>query len=110
MRRRLERTALGLALAVWRRLACAARVAAAGNLGLADQHLAAEARVDPRRIGMLGFSAGASLAFLAATDPSIRDELRELVWLGGYYDADELADEIEARRFDDVTWEPHPLT
>ncbi|HZR00012.1 MAG TPA: hypothetical protein VFC93_14490 [Chloroflexota bacterium] len=80
------------------------------NLVLAYQRLAAEPGVDARHIGMLGFSAGASLAFLAATDPAIRDEVRELVWLGGYYDANELADEIEAHRYGDTAWEPHPLT
>lgn len=80
------------------------------NLVLAFEQLRAEPGVDQRRVGMLGFSAGASLAFLAATDPAIRDHVRTLVWLGGYYDAAELADEIALRRYDDTDWEPHPLT
>ena len=80
------------------------------NLVLAFERLRAEPGVDGQRVGMLGFSAGASLAFLAATDPVIRDQVRTLVWLGGYYDAAELADEIAARHYDDTDWNPHPLT
>jgi hypothetical protein len=80
------------------------------NLVLAFERLAAEPGVDRAKIAMLGFSAGASLAFLAATDPAIADQLRALVWLGGYYDAAELAQEIDNHRYDDTDWEPHWLT
>jgi dienelactone hydrolase len=80
------------------------------NVVLAFERLAAEPGVDRARIGILGFSAGASLAFLAASDAAIRDEVRALVWLGGYYDAQQLADEIAARRYGGVEWEPHWLT
>jgi hypothetical protein len=80
------------------------------NLVMAFERLRVEPGVDQSRIGMLGFSAGASLAFLAASDDAIRDRVRTLVWLGGYYDAEELAAEIAARRYDDTPWEPHWLT
>lgn len=80
------------------------------NLVLAFERLRAEPGVHPERIGMLGFSAGASLAFLAAADPAIRDQVRTLVWLGGYYDAEQLATQIDARRYEDTPWEPHWLT
>lgn len=82
----------------------------ARNLVLAFERLRAEPGIAADRIGMLGFSAGASLAFLAATDPAIRDQVRAVVWLGGYYDARQLADEIAAHRYDDTAWEPHGLT
>lgn len=80
------------------------------NLVLAFERLRAAPGVERGHVGLLGFSAGASLAFLAATDGAIRDQVRTLVWLGGYFDAEELADEIAGRRYDDTTWEPHWLT
>lgn len=42
--------------------------------------------VDPERIGLLGFSFGATQALIAAADPAISQLLRALVAWGGYHD------------------------
>lgn len=42
--------------------------------------------VDPRRIFIVGFSVGSSLALVAATDRRITGVVRALVFFGGYYD------------------------
>ena len=59
---------------------------------LADAALALKARpeVDPSRVGLAGFSAGASIALIAATDPRIADDLSFVSDFGGYADAEEL--------------------
>lgn len=84
------------------------------NLVLAVEHLRAMPRVDPERVGLMGFSAGASIAFLAATDPRIADGVPALLWLGGYADAVELVGEVARREYQDrgvvVPWAPHELT
>jgi fermentation-respiration switch protein FrsA (DUF1100 family) len=38
------------------------------------------------RISLLGFSIGASTAAVAAADPSLADQVRALIFFGGYYD------------------------
>ncbi|MFQ5682814.1 MAG: dienelactone hydrolase family protein [Candidatus Binatia bacterium] len=42
--------------------------------------------VDQGRMGLLGFSYGAGPTFIAAADPSMRDQVKFLVSFGGYYD------------------------
>jgi acetyl esterase/lipase len=84
------------------------------NLVAGAEMLLDDPGVDPGRVGLLGFSAGASLAFLAATDQSIASRVRLVGWLGGYADALELTEQIAAHRFRDgdtlVDWQPHELT
>src|ERR687888_574585 len=46
--------------------------------------------VDARRIGLVGFSAGASLLVVAAADARVRDDVRMVNFFGGYYDAADL--------------------
>ncbi len=53
----------------------------------AFQTLVSRDDVDPKRIGIIGFSAGATLACLAAADPRIRDQLAFITLFGGYFDA-----------------------
>jgi len=43
--------------------------------------------VDPERVGLAGFSAGASIALVAAADPRIAADVDHVVSFGGYYDA-----------------------
>jgi dienelactone hydrolase len=59
---------------------------------LVDAALALRARpeVDPSRVGLAGFSAGASIALLAAADPRIADDTSFVSAFGGYADAEEL--------------------
>jgi dienelactone hydrolase len=59
---------------------------------LADAVLVVAARpeVDARRVGLAGFSAGASIALVAAADPRIADRLRYVSAFGGYADAETL--------------------
>ncbi len=47
--------------------------------------LASWPNVDPKRIGLISFSAGASLACFAGADPRIRDQLAFVVLFGGYF-------------------------
>ena len=70
--------------------------------------------VDPARIGLVGFSVGASLLVVAAADPRARDDVRMVNFFGGYYDATDLLREVAARQIvlDDgstAPWEPAPL-
>jgi hypothetical protein len=44
--------------------------------------------VAPRRISLLGFSVGSALAFVAASDPRVRRDVRAVIFFGGYYDLD----------------------
>ena len=59
---------------------------------LADAFLALQARpeVDPDRVGIAGFSAGASIGLLAAADPRIADDVSFVSDFGGYASAEEL--------------------
>jgi dienelactone hydrolase len=59
---------------------------------LADAVLAISERpeVDGSRVGLAGFSAGASMALIAAADPRIADHLSFVSSFGGYADANRL--------------------
>ncbi len=80
------------------------------NLVAAFERLAAEPGVAPDRIGLTGFSAGASLSFLAATDRRIAERVRLVSWLGGYADAVRLVEEVQSGSADGAPWAPHPLS
>ncbi|HEY3078812.1 MAG TPA: hypothetical protein VGM69_02780 [Chloroflexota bacterium] len=84
------------------------------NLVAAFERLADEPWVAGERVGLVGFSAGASLAFISATDPRIADRVRLVSWLGGFADAVRLVEEVQSASFLDrgarVPWEPHPLS
>ena len=74
---------------------------------LYTQHLPG---VGPRRVGILGFSAGGALASLAAADPRDRDSLAFITLFGGYYDASTLLADYGRRGYilngQTVHWEP----
>ena len=57
------------------------------NLTWAFRHLRGRDYVDPRRVGMAGFSVGGSFVMVAAADPRIRDDVAFVNSLGAYYDA-----------------------
>ena len=59
---------------------------------LADAFLAVKNRpeVDPSRVGIAGFSAGASIGLLSAADPRIADDVSFVSDFGGYASAEEL--------------------
>jgi dipeptidyl aminopeptidase/acylaminoacyl peptidase len=50
------------------------------------RYLEQESLVNPQRISYLGFSAGASEVFVAATDQRIARRVHTVIFLGGYYD------------------------
>ena len=84
------------------------------NLVEAFTFLRAHPRVDPDRVGIFGFSAGGSIAALAAADPRIAQDVRVLVLIGAFADARTLAAEIQsgASLQGDGSWrpwQPHPL-
>jgi dienelactone hydrolase len=53
--------------------------------------------VDPARVGMAGFSAGASIALVAAADTRITDTVAFLSAFGGYADAETLIVDVATR-------------
>jgi len=68
--------------------------------------------VEPRHIALLGFSVGQGLAFAAAADPGIRDDVRVLASFGGYYDIEEVITAVTTRTIDvdgqRRPWSPDP--
>jgi dipeptidyl aminopeptidase/acylaminoacyl peptidase len=80
----------------------------------AFQYLRAQPFVDPERTGMLGFSVGAGVGLVAASDPRISDQVALFGSFGGYYD---LYDVITAATTETITnddhqtrWEPDDKT
>lgn len=69
--------------------------------------------VDARRIGIVGFSAGGTLAYLAAADPRIRDTVSFITIFGGYYDATTLLRDCGRRALFENgqlhPWTPDPV-
>jgi acetyl esterase/lipase len=84
------------------------------NLVWAFQYLKSQDYVDQARVGMGGFSVGASFAMVAAADPRIRDDVVFVNSFGGYYDMRDVIVQIASRtRFyqgQRVPWEVDPLT
>jgi dienelactone hydrolase len=77
----------------------ATRVTPGEAAHLAEAVLAVRARpeVDPARVGLAGFSAGASIALIAAADPRIAPGLRLVSGFGGYADAETLLVDVASR-------------
>jgi acetyl esterase/lipase len=80
----------------------------------AFQYLRAQPFVDPERTGILGFSVGAGVGLVAASDPRISDDVALFGSFGGYYD---LYDVITAATTETITndghqsrWEPDDKT
>lgn len=67
-----------------------------GNLVAAFRYLSEEDYVDPERVGLAGFSVGASFALVAAADPRIADDIAFVNAFGGYYDMSDLVAQIAA--------------
>ena len=84
------------------------------NLVAAFEHLGRQEFVDPQRIGLAGFSVGASFALVAAADPRIADDIDFVNAFGGYYDTPDLMVQIAAGRaiYEDGErpWEVDKLT
>ena len=84
------------------------------NVVAAFEHLARQPYVDPDRIGLAGFSVGASYAMVAAADPRISGDIAFMNSFGGYYDAADLLVQIAAgRTLDGVSetpWEVDEIT
>jgi ABC-2 type transport system ATP-binding protein len=80
----------------------------------AFEYLVGRPDVDPDRVGIAGFSVGASLALVAAADERIDRAIAYVNTLGAYADAAELLAEVGARRVDDGgverPWLPTQLT
>lgn len=68
-----------------------------GRLAEAFLVVASLPEVDPDRIGLAGFSAGASIALIAAADPRIADRVSFLSSFGGYADAETLIVDVATR-------------
>ncbi len=84
------------------------------NLVAAFDHLRGEDYVDPERVGLAGFSVGASFALVAAADPRIADDIAFVNAFGGYYDTSDLVAQIAASQAieddGDRDWEVDRLT
>jgi dienelactone hydrolase len=70
--------------------------------------------VDPARIGIFGFSAGGSLALLAAEDDVGRDQIAFVNIFGAYFDARQLLREVASEQIEldgqTVPWKPDQIT
>lgn len=86
----------------------------ADALVAAFQFLERQEYVKPDKIGYIGVSVGASLALLAASDDSIKDDVDFVVAFGGYYNALDLlkATTTETISYDGLqeSWEPRRHT
>ena len=84
------------------------------NVVAAFDHLRRQDFVDPDRVGLAGFSVGASFALVAAADPRIADGIAFVNAFGGYYDTADLVVQIAASRAidngEDIPWEVDRLT
>ncbi len=84
------------------------------NIVAGFEHLSQQQYVDPQRVGMAGFSVGASFALVAAADERIADDIAFVNAFGGYYDTADLMTQIAAGRAvsDDTEtrWEVDRLT
>ena len=78
------------------------------------RHLEDQEYVDKDRVGLGGFSVGASFALVAASDPGIRQRVHFVNALGPYYDAESLLVQVSSRTviYDGVetSWVPDDLT
>ncbi len=76
--------------------------------------LAGQDDVDPTRLGFIGLSAAGGLSVVAAARPALRDRVRFVNALGGYYDATQLLLDVASRSIDvdgEVRpWEPEERT
>ncbi len=67
-------------------------------------------RVDPTRVGIVGFSVGSSLALVAAADPRISGQIRFVNAFGGYFSAETLFIAMTTRLIEvdgqPQTWDP----
>jgi hypothetical protein len=79
-----------------------------------EELLLGQPGVDPRRTGIVALSAAGGLAIVAAAQPPLRDRLRFVNALGGYYDARELLVDVGSRSLEQdgqvVAWRPEELT
>ena len=68
--------------------------------------------VNPHHIGIIAFSAGATLACIGAADPRIRDRVAFLGMLGGYVDVSSLLRTVgrRAQEIDGQTQPWHPIS
>jgi dienelactone hydrolase len=68
-----------------------------GHLADAVMAIAGRPEVDRARVGIAGFSAGASMALIAAADPRISDDLLFVSAFGGYARAETLIVDVATR-------------
>jgi hypothetical protein len=84
------------------------------GLGLCYDLLVGQPDVDPARTGVIGLSASGGLAIVAAAQPPMRDRLRLVTSLGGYYDARSLLLDVASRSMDVdgqiMAWSPEQRT
>ena len=78
------------------------------------QYLRSLEEVDPDNVGMGGICTGASMSLIAAQDERIRDDVRFINFISGYYDANDFVKAIasQSRFYDDYVapWETDQLT
>lgn len=79
----------------------------AGAVVQAFQRLARWPGVDPHHVGLIGFSAGGALDCLAASQPSIRDQVAFIVLFGSYYNVRDFIGDM-GRRAQTVNGQPEP--
>ena len=83
-------------------------------LGRCYEMLVGQPDVDPSRTGVIGLSAAGGLGIVAAAQPALRDRVRLVTSLGGYYDARSLLLDVASRSIEVegqlVPWTPEQRT
>ncbi len=76
------------------------------------RYLQQRSEVDKDRISFVGFSVGASLAMVAAENPSINNQTRSLIFFGGYYNIIDYLSSLATKTIEingqKIPWDAHP--
>jgi predicted esterase len=76
----------------------------------AFEYLEQHSKVERNRISYIGFSVGSSLAMVAAEDPGINNQVRSLIFFGGYYNIFDYLKALATKSFvldgQNIAWNP----
>jgi dienelactone hydrolase len=85
-----------------------------GNIVAATTTAMGQAEIDPDRVGLIGISAGGSIALLAAADPALTDQLDWVAAFGAPSEITVLIENVVAHAYRDgeqiVDWSPSRLS
>lgn len=74
------------------------------------QYLQQHPKIDKNRISFVGFSVGSSIAMVAAEDQNINDQVRSLIFFGGYYNIYDYLKALATKSMvvdgQNISWDP----